>query len=103
MKRNVYPQNSKCNIIVLMYHRVDKVDTNPWSICVSPENFEKQIRFLKQNFNIITVDELVIQLRSNTINQNAVCITFDDGYADNYIHAKPVLEKYNCPATFFIT
>ncbi len=85
-----------------MYHRIEKVDTNPWGICISPQNFEKQICFLKENFNVITVDELVVAIDTGKFTDNSLCITFDDGYADNYIHAKSILEKYNCPATFFI-
>ncbi len=86
-----------------MYHRVEKVNTNPWGICVSPQNFEKQVCFLKENFNVISVDELVVAIASGKFTDNSVCITFDDGYGDNYIHAKPILKKYNCAAAFFIT
>ncbi len=102
MKKNLNNSNSPASVITLMYHRIEKVDTNPWGICISPQNFEKQICFLKENFNIITVDELVAAIASGNFTSNCVCITFDDGYANNYIHAKSILEKNNCPATFFI-
>ncbi len=102
MKKNLHLQSTPAGILVLMYHRVEKVDSNPWGICVSPQNFAKQIRFLKEKFNVISIDELVAAIVSGKFSHNSVCITFDDGYADNYIHAKPILEKYNCAATFFI-
>ena len=90
-------------IKTLMYHRIDVSETDPWSICVSIKFFEEQIKFLKNNFNIISSDDLIEQVTTNNIIKNSICITFDDGYADNYINAKPILEKYNCPATFFIS
>ena len=89
-------------IITLTYHRVNNTDTDPWNICVSPENFEAQIKFLNHNFNVISVPDLVKQVTTKRITKDSVCISFDDGYADNFIHAKPILERYNCPAAFFI-
>lgn len=102
MKKNPHLQKSPAGVITLMYHRVEKVDTNPWGICVSPKNFAKQICFLKENFNVISVDELAMAIASGKFTDNSVCITLDDGYANNYINAKPILEKYNCAAAFFI-
>ncbi len=86
-----------------MYHRIINAETDPWRICVSPEHFKEHVQFLKNNFNVISSDEVFNQLRSGRITGNSICITFDDGYADNYTNAKPILEKYNCPATFFIS
>lgn len=103
MKASVKIQPTFYEILVLMYHRIDKTNTDPWGICVSPENFEKQIQFLKTNFNVISTDEIIRYLDQGIKLENTACITFDDGYADNYWNAKPVLEKYNCAATFFIT
>lgn len=88
--------------VVLMYHRIADVKYDPWQLSVSPANFEQQLKVLKDHFKVIPVSELIQQVHNNHIRKDAVCLTFDDGYADNYLAAKPLLEKYNCPATFFI-
>ena len=85
-----------------MYHRVDAVDTDPWGICVAPEVFEEQIQYVSSRHPVITLSEAVGQVAAGAIKEQSVCITFDDGYADNYLLAKAILERYNCPATFFI-
>lgn len=95
-------KTSSPGIIALMYHRIDETDTDPWDISVSPRHFEEQINFLKNNFSVISAAEAVRRVKEGNIAKTCVCLTFDDGYADNFIHAKPILEKYNCPATFFI-
>ncbi len=88
--------------IVLMYHRVCHVKTDPWQLAVSPNNFETQIKELKKNFNVLPLSDLVEQFTIGKIKPNSVYITFDDAYRDNFLNAKPVLETYDCPATFFI-
>ncbi len=102
MEGNLRAQSYSPAIIALMYHRVDIIVTDPWSICVSPPRFEKQVKFLKNNFNVISTGDLINQVTTGNITDNSICITFDDGYADNYVNAKSILEKYDCPATFFI-
>ncbi len=67
------------------------------------ENFEKQIRFLKSNFNIITPNQ-VEHFYSNKLNNNNhpfLLITFDDGIKNN-IHAIDILNKHEIKALFFI-
>lgn len=87
--------------IVLMYHRVATPEIDPWQLSVSPTNFGEQLQVLKQ-YNIIPVDKLTSDLSKKNIKSGSVCITFDDGYADNYSSAKPLLEKYDVPATIYI-
>ena len=93
---------SEAKALVLMYHRVCDIETDPWQLAVSPNNFESQIKALKKNFNVLPLSDLVEQLTVGKIEPNNVYLTFDDAYRDNYLNARPVLEKYNCPATFFI-
>jgi peptidoglycan/xylan/chitin deacetylase (PgdA/CDA1 family) len=88
--------------IVLMYHRVARLETDPWQLAVDPENFEQQLQVLQKKFHVVPVNELIGQLQQGSIEHNCVCVTFDDGYCDNFLHAKPLLEKYECPAAFFI-
>ena len=88
--------------IVLMYHRIARVPADPWELAVQPEHFEQHLAVLKKNFRVVRVTELVSQLQQQKLRSNCVCITFDDGYSDNFINAKPLLEKYECPASFFI-
>lgn len=88
--------------IVLMYHRIAHLSADPWQLAVQPAYFEQHLKILQERFHVISVNELIAQVHQRSIASNCVCITFDDGYSDNYIYAKPLLEKYHCPATFFI-
>ena len=88
--------------IILMYHRVGQKDVDPWDLCVTPENFEAHLQVLKQHMQPTSLRELAIAQQNQTLPDRAVAITFDDGYADNLYQAKPLLAKYNIPATVFI-
>ncbi|WP_210486147.1 polysaccharide deacetylase family protein [Rufibacter aurantiacus] len=86
-----------------MYHRICDPEADIWEIAVSPTNFEQQLQYLKANHHVIPLQEMVDGLAMNKIKRNSIAITFDDGYADNYLQAKPLLEKYGLPATFFVS
>ncbi len=88
-------------ILVLNYHKVD------WSfnsLSVPPEDFDRQMRYLKDaGYETITPQELQDALSGKTeLPQHPVLITFDDGYLDNYTNAYPILKKYNMKATIFV-
>lgn len=85
-----------------MYHRVATLKSDVWDIAVSPENFEMHLKVLKSRCNVLSIDELVNNINKGKITKNTVAITFDDGYVDNYNVARPLLEKYQLPSTFFI-
>jgi peptidoglycan/xylan/chitin deacetylase (PgdA/CDA1 family) len=86
-----------------MYHRIAETSIDPWQVTVSPANFEQHLQVLKKKFNIIPTSRLVSQLQAKSnFSGKSICLTFDDGYSDNFLYAKPLLEKYECPATFFI-
>lgn len=91
----------KRGIRILFYHSVNpyrKYETN-----VIPEEFEKHIRYLKGNFEVISLIEAIKRIKNKSISGKEVVITFDDGYRDNYLYAYPVLQKYGLPATIFLT
>jgi peptidoglycan/xylan/chitin deacetylase (PgdA/CDA1 family) len=91
-------------LIILNYHRIgfqatSDLDRNLWS--ATPDDFQRQLAFLKQNFDVIglaDLDDVLHRPRSR-----AVMITFDDGYCDNYTNAYASLKQIGLPATFFVT
>jgi peptidoglycan/xylan/chitin deacetylase (PgdA/CDA1 family) len=86
-----------------MYHRIAEVDSDPWSLCVTQQNFAEHLEVLQKYFQPKRLQQLAQAHRNGNIAHRSVVITFDDGYADNLYHAKPLLEQYNIPATVFIT
>lgn len=92
------------NCAVLLYHRVTNYSTDPQLLCVSPDNFDKQLKLVKQKYNCISIEELTDYLTSGKkIPRKSIAITFDDGYADNYLYGLPLLEKNNTQALFYIS
>ncbi len=91
------------SVPVLMYHRID-TNGEESRLSVAPKSFERQMDFLKQrNYQFLTLGEYIDLLKSGKKpEKKSVVITFDDGYADNYTAAYPVLKKYGIPATIFV-
>jgi len=88
-------------VVVLMYH---SIGNNDLFFTVKTEEFEKQMRYLKENnFNVISLKELEENLEKGQIPSRTVVITFDDGYKDNLINAFPILERFNLPAAIFVS
>ena len=88
---------------VLMYHKIDGAYKES-KLSVSPESFERQMRFLvDHHYNIVSLDELSDLIRSkNPIPYKTVAVTFDDGYENNYTNAYAVLRRYGIPASIFV-
>lgn len=65
--------------------------------------FREQIAFMKSNFNIVTMEQVLEAISTKEkLPEKALLLTFDDGYADNYTVAMPVLEEYGVQGSFFI-
>ncbi len=86
---------------ILLYHRVAPTLSDPQLLAVSPKCFEEQISFISKNAVPMALIDMVRAAFEGSLPKRAVAITFDDGYADNYYYAKPILEKYGVPATVF--
>jgi len=89
------------------FHRIGHWQDTSFDPCVfscDEENFRQYLIFLNSNFRIITLEELTNIIEKNSpITEKLALITFDDGYADNYHIAYPILKSLNLSATFFIT
>lgn len=93
----------KYTVPVMMYHNVGKVDVFREDT-VSPENFERQLKFLRtRGYHILTLAELVDGIKAGKkFKHNTVAVTFDDGMKNNFTAAYPILSQYKIPTTFFI-
>ncbi len=88
--------------LILLYHRIAEVDSDPWSLCVSPSHFADHLEVLRRYGRAIQLQHLTQTLSDGKHPSRKFIITFDDGYADNLHHAKPILECYDTPATVFV-
>lgn len=89
--------------LILMYHRVAEVALDPWCLYVTPQHFAEQLEVLQECTNPLSMKQFIEAHRTGTVPPRAVVVTFDDGYADNLYHAKPLLEYYSIPATVFVS
>ncbi len=85
---------------VLMYHKVADVAD---FLTVTPVQFEQQLRIIKKNYTPVRLSEVIEHIcNKKALPKNAVLISFDDGYEDNFTNAYPLLKQYDIPFCIFL-
>ena len=90
--------------VILMYHAIGRPGEPACRYRVPGRRFARQMAWLvRRGYRVLSLQELVgYRQRFELPPAKSVVITFDDGYADNYDVAYPVLRAHRFPATFFI-
>ena len=100
--RYLSPGNERGKLLVFIFHRV--LETPDSLLASEPDatTFDWMIRFISSTFNVLPFGTAIERLKNCDLPAAAACITFDDGYRDNYTVALPILQRYDVKATFFI-
>jgi len=99
---------------ILMYHRIADDPEDPYSLCVSPDHFEAQLRTIRETAEVVDLDRLTADVAESPWRRYQspgrarparaqVVLTFDDGYADNLLTALPIAEALGVPMTVYVT
>jgi peptidoglycan/xylan/chitin deacetylase (PgdA/CDA1 family) len=89
--------------VILMYHRVTELHSDPQLLAVRPTHFAEQLGYLRDRFEILPLAHLADAVRRRGLPRRSVVITIDDGYFDTHATAYPLLRAVDAPATLFIT
>jgi len=86
--------------VILLYHQIADISCDPWNLAVAPDRFAAQIEALTRVRRVVPLDELR-DIRGG--GKPLAAITFDDGYRNVAQLVAPILERFDCTATVFLT
>jgi peptidoglycan/xylan/chitin deacetylase (PgdA/CDA1 family) len=87
--------------LVFMFHRLSE-HPDPFRPGCSVEMFELFCRHIVKHYDVLPLADLEQRRHAGQPLTRTIALTFDDGYADNFWLALPVLERHGLPATVFI-
>lgn len=87
--------------VIITFHRVSDKVSGDHMTC-DPHEFRKYCLFFRRNFNVVSLGTIVEKLHRGEPFDCLLAMSLDDGYADNYEYAAPILRDLHLPATFFV-
>ena len=96
------PAGEHARLPILFYHRILVA---PDALLPSEPDgaaFDKQMSAVASIFRVLDLEEAIARLQAGSLPARAACITFDDGYRNNFEVACPILRRHGLVATFFI-
>lgn len=98
------PFEDTAKVPILMYHKLTTTNkiTNKWTI--TPEEFEEDLIYIKENgYETVVMSDLIDFVHNGgKLPEKPIVLTFDDGDIGVYLYAYPLLEKYNMKAVISI-
>lgn len=101
--RLVSPRGARGKLLVFIFHRVMPESDHLRPSEPTGAQFDWMMRLVSRSFNVLPFGRAVGLLNRGELPAASVCITFDDGYQDNFSVALPVLRRYGLQATFFVS
>jgi peptidoglycan/xylan/chitin deacetylase (PgdA/CDA1 family) len=96
------PAGARARLSVLIFHRVPAEKDPLLPFEPDARRFGERMQWISRWFNVLPLEEAVARMRDANLPARALSITFDDGYADNFDVALPILQRLRIPATFFV-
>lgn len=96
----------KKRAVIFAYHSISEytiVYAKKREFITCPRQFRKQLLYLTNNFNIVSMQELEGVLQTGRLKEDSAVLTFDDGHRDNFLNALSILTELKLPAIFFLT
>ena len=93
--------------LILAYHhviprKVIRESSLMTGMYLSSQSFEDHLDWLSRHFRVVPLETIVEMIRTGLPWKETLCaLTFDDGWKDVYDHARPLLRRYDMPATVF--
>jgi peptidoglycan/xylan/chitin deacetylase (PgdA/CDA1 family) len=86
--------------VILMYHRI--IDQHQIA-GLAPAEFEQQLAYIAQRYRVVPINSLLQEVAEDRVQPYSLALTFDDGHCDFYQNAWPLLQKYQLPASLYVT
>jgi peptidoglycan/xylan/chitin deacetylase (PgdA/CDA1 family)/folate-dependent phosphoribosylglycinamide formyltransferase PurN len=87
--------------VVVLYHHL--VSDRPQRMAIPTAYFRRQVDYLLRHYRVVCLSKAVELLRKGKVSVPTVAVTFDDGYADNFINLRAVTEETGIPVAYFIS
>jgi len=108
VKKAVIPMGPVTYVPILYYHYI-RINPNPrdrvgFGLSTPPAAFRAQMQYLADHgFHVISLHAAVLAIKNHSgLPSRPVVLTFDDGYADFFANAVPILQSYGFTATSFV-
>lgn len=86
--------------LILMYHRITD---EAYCAGLAPAEFEKHLDYVRKHFRVVPISQLLHEVASNQVKPYTLALTFDDGHADFFHCAWPLLQQFKLPASLYVT
>lgn len=103
-----FAARSQSELTILLYHGVTEAASegieNDAGKHITASRFAAEMRTIKRHCAVLAIDEVVaLTEQGRPFPPRAVVVSFDDGFANNYTTAAPILEELQVPAVFYVT